>query len=240
MLFIYNILFIIGFIFFIPGMIWKLIFRGGRKRNFLERFGIFTKSKKLFWSILIISLIIGCIYYVSQPKQYSVSTTLNVVRLISKDSSSQKKYENDFSSFYRLQADGKIADSVVAWLKSPSIVSDILKDSGIKEIKYNNKNLASIYKANKMSSQIVDVRFMVTNKEQGKKQTEAIKNKINNLLKTMNPENSTDSWFEVSIEKPVVYFYEKSLTFVLSLSLAIGFFVSFIVIITKHYLKEDK
>ncbi len=201
---------------------------------------IFTKSKKLFWSILIISLIIGCIYYVSQPKQYSVSTTLNVVRLISKDSSNQKKYENDFSSFYRLQADEKIADSVVAWLKSPSIVSDILKDSGIKEIKYNNKNLASIYKANKMSSQIVDIRFMVTNKEQGKKQTEAIKNKINNLLKTMNPENSTDSWFEVSIEKPVVYFYEKSLTFVLSLSLAIGFFVSFIVIITKHYLKEDK
>ena len=201
---------------------------------------IFTKSKKLFWSILIISLIIGCIYYVSQPKQYSVSTTLNVVRLISKDSSNQKKYENDFSSFYRLQADEKIADSVVAWLKSPSIVSDILKDSGIKEIKYNNKNLASIYKANKMSSQIVDIRFMVTNKEQGKKQTEAIKNKINNLLKTMNPENSTDSWFEVSIEKPVVYFYEKSLTFVLSLSLAIGFFVSFIVIITKHYFKEDK
>jgi 3-deoxy-D-manno-octulosonic-acid transferase len=46
MLSIYNILFILVFSFFVPSLVWKLIFRGGRKKNFLERFGIFSASKR--------------------------------------------------------------------------------------------------------------------------------------------------------------------------------------------------
>jgi 3-deoxy-D-manno-octulosonic-acid transferase len=43
---IYNILFLFGFVFFIPSLLWKLIFRGGRKKDFSERFGIFSGEKK--------------------------------------------------------------------------------------------------------------------------------------------------------------------------------------------------
>lgn len=46
MMLIYNILFIFGFIFFLPSLIWKLIFRGGRKNNFSERFALFSREKK--------------------------------------------------------------------------------------------------------------------------------------------------------------------------------------------------
>ena len=46
MLFLYNLIFPIAFIFFIPGMIIKLIRRGGEKSNYLERFAIFSKTKK--------------------------------------------------------------------------------------------------------------------------------------------------------------------------------------------------
>lgn len=43
---IYNLLFPAVFLFFLPGLIYKLIRRPGFKRNFAERFGIFSKSKK--------------------------------------------------------------------------------------------------------------------------------------------------------------------------------------------------
>jgi 3-deoxy-D-manno-octulosonic-acid transferase len=46
MLFLYNLIFPFAFLFFIPGMIIKLIKRGGKKDNYLERFAIFSKSKK--------------------------------------------------------------------------------------------------------------------------------------------------------------------------------------------------
>ena len=45
MIFIYNILFPFVFICFIPGIIIKLINRGGHKKNYLERLSIFSKEK---------------------------------------------------------------------------------------------------------------------------------------------------------------------------------------------------
>ena len=44
-IFIYNLLFPIAFIFFIPGLIIKLVKRGGHKKSYLERFCIFDKEK---------------------------------------------------------------------------------------------------------------------------------------------------------------------------------------------------
>lgn len=46
MLFIYNILFPIGFVLFLPGLIYKLIMRPGWKKTFWERFSIFSSEAK--------------------------------------------------------------------------------------------------------------------------------------------------------------------------------------------------
>jgi len=46
MLFLYNILFPVIFILFLPGMIIKLIRRPGHKASFMERFAIFSAAKK--------------------------------------------------------------------------------------------------------------------------------------------------------------------------------------------------
>jgi 3-deoxy-D-manno-octulosonic-acid transferase len=45
MLWFYNIVFPLGFLFFIPGMIYKLIRRPGIKNSFPERFAIFSEDK---------------------------------------------------------------------------------------------------------------------------------------------------------------------------------------------------
>jgi len=47
-IFVYNLLFPIGFLFFLPGMIYKLIKRGGEKSNFLERFLFFRKIRSRY------------------------------------------------------------------------------------------------------------------------------------------------------------------------------------------------
>lgn len=46
MIFIYNLLFPLGFIFFIPSMIIKLIRRSGHKNSYLERFAIYNRKKR--------------------------------------------------------------------------------------------------------------------------------------------------------------------------------------------------
>ncbi len=204
---------------------------------------IFAKYKKMFWSIILLFLIGGCLFYILQPRNYIVSTTVNIVRLnLNKNLDDNKKeFENDFSSFYRAQADDKVADSIVAWLKSPSIVSDILTKSNRKDLSNMSiEDLSAMYDVNKISAQVVDVRFKVLNSKDGTKQVDAINKKINKLLKQMTPESSTNSWFRVSVQKPVIRFNEKSPLFIFLMSLVLGFFVSFCVVVFINYLKEEE
>ena len=46
MIFIYNILFPLAFIFFIPGMVIKLFRRPGHKNSYLERFALYSREKQ--------------------------------------------------------------------------------------------------------------------------------------------------------------------------------------------------
>jgi len=46
MRFVYNLLMPIGFLFFVPGLLYKLRNRGGWKSTFKERFGVFTFERK--------------------------------------------------------------------------------------------------------------------------------------------------------------------------------------------------
>ncbi|HBC89196.1 MAG TPA: hypothetical protein DCZ94_19830 [Lentisphaeria bacterium] len=47
MLFIYNLLFPLVLLFFLPGLVYKLVRRGGKKQGYAERFGIFSDEKKM-------------------------------------------------------------------------------------------------------------------------------------------------------------------------------------------------
>lgn len=46
MIWLYRVFFPLVFVFFLPGLVIKLIRRAGRKRNYAERFGIFAKDRK--------------------------------------------------------------------------------------------------------------------------------------------------------------------------------------------------
>ena len=46
MIFLYRLFFPLAFLFFIPGLVIKLIRRSGRKANYAERFGIFSRERK--------------------------------------------------------------------------------------------------------------------------------------------------------------------------------------------------
>ncbi len=47
LLFFYNLVLPLGFIFFVPGLLWKLWRRPGWKKTFGERFGCYSKARKI-------------------------------------------------------------------------------------------------------------------------------------------------------------------------------------------------
>lgn len=197
---------------------------------------IFIVYKKILWSIIVIALSIGCIYYILQPERYSISVTLNIARtgIIQGDEQSE-----DYASFYRLQADERFADTVVRWLQSPRIVEDILIAANVDTSRMQSEALRKVFDARRFSSQVVDVRFFSTNKDSGQKQVTAMTNSLNTITQELNKDNHSQSWFHIVAQEPVIHFYEKSLLSILLASFFIGSLIAFVVIVLTHYYRED-
>jgi hypothetical protein len=87
-------------------------------REFLR---LFWKERVLFSGTVAVFVATGFVVQLLQPIRFAAEITMNVAR-----SGVRTTTEYAYDDFYRLQADERFADTVVRWLESPRIVSDIL------------------------------------------------------------------------------------------------------------------
>lgn len=213
-------------------------------REFLK---IFIDYKKTFFGIIVFFVLCGIGYFFTQPESYKASLTLN----ISRGSESESK-EYAYDDFYRLQADERFADTVVRWLNSPSVVKNILEDANIipiiqdsydvshfpKEFSKDGQ-LRGFFSAKRMSSQVVDVTFVVSEVGVADEISKAINEIINSETEKLNDRQKQSRWFVVLGDDPVVTSNQKGLLFLLVLTGMMGLFVGFVVVMFRHYWSEE-
>ena len=197
-----------------------------------EYIGIFKKRAKLFFGTAIFVILGVFIYLLLQPITYNTSLTLNITR-----SGSQNSSDYRYDDFYRLQADEKFADTVVQWLKSPRLVSDIYREAGLNVNQLSLGKLARAIKAEKLSSQIVAVTFSAKNPESAKKISNAIYRIISQNADSLNVEQKEINWFKIVAPEPVIILNKFDPLVILAFSLFLGFFVAFWMVLIAHYLE---
>jgi capsular polysaccharide biosynthesis protein len=194
-----------------------------------EFFAIFGVHKKIFWSIVMLFVVSGMIFYFVQAQTYKTYITLNITR-----GGAESTNDYTYDSFYRLQADSKFADTVVQWIDSPYILEQIFSEgnSGITR--------QGFFSADRMSSQVIEITFVTSTKQE-------VENIANNLQKVLNAETqklnknqNQKNWFIIVSGNPITGNNQFSLIFLLLVSLLIGFFVAFWIVLFKHYMREDK
>ncbi|MCK4636124.1 MAG: hypothetical protein KAT32_04640 [Candidatus Moranbacteria bacterium] len=202
-------------------------------KEFLQ---IFIKYKKSFFGIILFFILGGITYFFIQPENYKASLTLNVSR-----GSKSNVDEYNYGDFYRLQADSRFADTVVRWLESPRVVQNILYNfSGQNSsFVFNDKQLRGFFSAKRMSSQVIDVTFIVSQKKDAKIISDDLKGIINSEAERLNEKQKQDGWFVVLGDEPVVSSDEKGWLFLLALTGMMGLFVGFVVVMFRHYWNEE-
>ncbi len=170
------------------------------------------------------------IYVFFKPASYTTSLTLNITRIGTQNTDNYK-----YDAFYRLQADEKFAETLVEWLKSPRIEEKIFEEAGINTSNYSLKNLSKSIKAEKMSSQIVSVRFSSSNKKSASDIAAAISKIISQNTQNLNKEQKNETWFEVIFESPVIKIDKISLLAIVFSFLG-AIFAGFMAVMIKHYL----
>ena len=200
--------------------------------EFKEYLAIIKSNFRIFGSIVAIVILAIFSYFYLKPISYEASLVLNITR-----SGLQKSDQYKFDDFYRLQADEKFAETLVQWIKSPRVALDIWTAAGNSSENLSLKQLTKLFKAEKLSSQIVSVKFSTANPEKAKKISDSIIKIVSRETAVLNQDQQEENWFEIVALSPVILISRVNPFLLLLATLAMGMFLGFWIVLVRHYLK---
>jgi capsular polysaccharide biosynthesis protein len=197
-----------------------------------EYLAIFKANFKLFSSSVVIIILASFGYFYLKPISYETSLVLNITR-----SGTQKSDQYKFDDFYRLQADEKFAETLVQWIKSPRLALDIWSAAGNNPKNLSLGQLSKLFKTEKLSSQLVSVRFSAANPETAKKLADSVVEVVSREVVALNRDQQEENWFTIVALNPVILISRSSPYLLFFASLAMGMFLGFWIVLARHYFK---
>lgn len=183
---------------------------------------IYWKERRLFVLIVVAFLFVALVWQVSQPVAYRAALLLNVGR-----DKAPTTNEYAFDDFYRLQADERFGDTVVRWLQSPRVVSDILKESGLSVSPHSENELKGLIVAKRLSSQVIELSFSHQEKSVLEKEADAIVKILNEYAIRLNRDGQKDGWFVIVGSDPVLLDARVALPKAAGMGGLLGCFIAF-------------
>ncbi len=197
-----------------------------------EYLNIIKKHQQLFFGTIIIIALVVLGYFYLLPVRYDASLTLNVTR-----AGSQETTDYKYDDYYRLQADERFVDTIVEWLKSPRVVSDIYAAANMESDSSAAGKLSKNITAEKRSSQIVAVSFSASTASDAQKISAGIAKVVIENTNLLNNDQKENTWFEIVSAAPVIAKYQPNYKIILLASLLLGIFLGFWGVLIKHYLE---
>ncbi len=203
--------------------------------DFFDYIDIFWRRRNIFFSVIAVSVLCGAIFYSAQKESYVATLLLNISR-----SGSQSTSEYTYDGFYRLQADERFADTVVRWLSAPRIAEDILRQSGIETESLGTKELSRVFRAGRLSSQVIRVEYSGRDSDTLEKYAISMLSVLNASTEDLNQQAKDPSWFHIEGSAPVIRSAKIQAKTVFFLSLAIGVFFGFWIALFAHFFEQKQ
>lgn len=197
-----------------------------------EYWRVLQENTRFFWTLVFGLWLLSLVWLLAQPVRYQGTLLLNVGRTASEPSA-----EYSYDSFYRLQADERFADTLVRWLSNPRIVSDILTSAGTSPEHYTEAGLSGFFEAKRLSSQVVEVRFVGSTREGVQKYADALTEVTQEYTQGLNASQS--NWFRVVGSEPVIRDARVSAWPFLVLSFCLALFIAFWAVLLKYFLVPE-
>lgn len=198
-----------------------------------EYYKIWRENISVVIYAILIAIIVVYAWSVRKSETYSASLILNISR-----SEAQSTAEYRYDQFYRLQADEKFAETIAQWLKAPGVANDIFDKSGIDSHESTMRALAKSFQAEKLSAELVGVRYSTQNEDEAKKIANSLNAVISGKTKDLNSESRDPNWFKVDMSNLIVLKNQQDLRVNLAIAAIIGLFIGTLLAFGKHYLSE--
>lgn len=197
-----------------------------------EYWNIIKRDRYFLLGVVMAVIGLSFAYFFLRPEKYQASLILNITR-----TGTQAAQDYRFDDFYRLQADEKYAETIVEWLKSPRVVSDIYQEAEIEVSNLSLRQLSRAFEVDKLSAQVVSVGFAFSDERKARDVCLAIVNIVEKNTQELNAEQKNATWFKIISQEPVIVRQVFSGMTVFVASFLVGFFLGFWLVMLRHFLK---
>lgn len=171
---------------------------------------------------------------VRTSQTYNASLLLNISRTETQTTSDYR-----YDQFYRLQADDKFSETIVEWLKAPGVAQDIFAKAGINSDQKTMRDLSKSFQAEKLSSNLVSVRYSTETSDESAKIAPAISAIISDKTKSLNSDARDPNWFQANTSNLIVLKNTQDLRLNLGIAALVGLFLGALLAFGKHYISEE-
>jgi capsular polysaccharide biosynthesis protein len=184
---------------------------------------------------MVIAVVVAYAWSVKASQAYNASLLINISRTETQSTSDYR-----YDQFYRLQADDKFAETIVEWLKSPGVSSDIFEKAGISSDQKTMRDLSKSFQAEKLSSNLIGVKYSTETNDAAEKIAPAISAIISDKAKTLNSDARDPNWFQINASNLIILKNIQNLPLNLTIAALIGLFLGTLLAFGKHYISDEE
>jgi len=181
-----------------------------------------------------VAIIASYAWSVRQSQVFSASLLLNISQ-----TETQATSDYRYDQFYRLQAEDKFAETITFWLKSPGVAKNIFEKAGVSSDQKTMRGLSKSFQAEKMSSNIVSVKYSTETDKEAATISPAVASVISEKTKALNTDARDPNWFQVSASDLIILKDTQDLRINLGIAALVGLFIGTLLAFGKHYISEE-
>ncbi len=191
-------------------------------------------GKNLFFIIGlgVIAAIAGGVFAFFQPATFSTSLSFVI-----KQTARQETPDYQYDQYYALQSSDLFAQTIVSWLESPEVATQVLKSSEVDISLQNIKKLSKFFKVKKESSQLVSVKFSAKTEEEAKKISTRLSEIINERSRALYQEQKNAAVFSAEAGSPLILQSKPNIILSILLGLAGGLVIAITLVFVREYFK---
>ncbi len=201
--------------------------------EFKEYLKILKQEKGIIIGSVIILMIFTTSFTLNKPVSYASDLTLLISR---KGTQATDNYKYD--GYYAVQASDIFSDNISQWLASASVASEIYSRAKIKTDFTDFKQFSKLFKAKKLSSQYVEVRYETPDEQSAKVIARAIVDVLQEKTDSLSKSSNEEIAFNIIYNDPLVIKSENSIWWNNSLAIIGGLFLGILLVFGKNYFEK--
>jgi len=188
----------------------------------------------LIVSTAVVAAVLAVLVAQVLPMKYDASLSLNIVRVHREETP-----DYQYDGFYAIQASDLFAETLMSWFQTPSIEREIFQQGGLPDTVSGLSTYAGRFRAKKLSSQNIGIRFASKTEKEAKQLSTALVSVVSKHAGESLQTVKNEPVFEIKPTDTVIMKRQYDVVLTLIAGFLTGLLVGIFWVLGRHYYRKE-